>query len=733
MAQQQRQLELITPLGQDVLLLRHMGGREQLGRLFEYHLDLISENDSISFADIVGQNVTVRFDRLEEGKIRYFNGIVSDFVQGPYFGRHATYQMTMRPWFWLLTRTADCRIFQPETTQTNNSVDIIKNIFAEHGFSSFVEGSPKGPFRQRDYCVQYRETDFNFISRLMEEDGIYYYFKHEEGQHKLILADDYSAHEPLPDYSEIPYFPPNHEGARERDHITEWTIMQKIQPGKYAVNDFDFKLPDNAAQRLLASTPLPGDHEYSDFEIYDYPGEYIKLGDGQQYSQIRIEELQTQTETLQGRGNARALTTGGLFSLTDYPRSDQNREYLITAANYELNNMDFESHDGLASAMPYQVVFTVIDSQKPFRPARITPKPTVQGVQTAIVSGPGDEIYTDEHGRVKVHFHWDRSAIYNQNSSCWIRVSHPWAGKNWGAVAIPRVGQEVIVDFVEGDPDRPIITGRVYNGVQKPPYDLPANKTQSGVKSRSSEGGSPANFNEIRMEDKKGEEELYIHAEKDENVVVENDQGIVVGRDRSETIGRDRSLDVGRDKSELVGRNKTIEVSGFHEEKIIGSQTIFVGANLSETVASNYTEAVGAAMVVTVGAAMSINVGAALTETVGGVKAETVGASKEETIGDNKTLTTGEDFNQVIGRNKDVQVTKDLTETIEGQHQESVEKEYILQAQKIQMVAKDEISIKTGKAEILMKKNGDITIKGKKINVKGSGDVVIKGSKIKEN
>ena len=362
------------------------------------------------------------------------------------------------------------------------------------------------------------------------------------------------------------------------------------------------------------------------------------------------------------------------------------------------------------------------------------PGPSSRGRRPPIVVGrAGEEIWTDKYGRVKVQFHWDREGKRDENSSCWIRVSHPWAGKGWGAVTIPRIGQEVIVDFLEGDPDQPIITGRVYNAEQMPPYELPANQTQSGIKSRSSKGGGADNFNEIRFEDKKGSEEVYIHAERDEKIVVEHDQTIAVGNDRAESIKRDQRLQVGRDKWESVDRNKAIQVVGDHNEKIDGSMNIMIGSTLTESVAINYAETVGAAMELTVGGFLAISVGMEMSESVGLAKAESIGAAKSESIGTNKSLEVGSNLNETVGKDRVVQITKDLKETVGGQHTESIKKEYILQAKKVQIVAEDEINIKTGKAELIMKKNGDIIIKGNKINIKGSGDVIIKGSKIQEN
>jgi type VI secretion system secreted protein VgrG len=531
----------------------------------------------------------------------------------------------------------------------------------------------------------------------MEQEGIYYYFKHEIDKHTLVLSDSVGSHEAFPGYEKLPYFPPDEQALRERDHIYDWNISQSM-------------------------------------EIYDYPGEYLQTGDGENYVRARIEELQAEHEQVQGQGNARGLSVGSLFELTDYLREDQNREYLIVSATHQVESDAYSSGAAAASEEVYSCSFTALHSKKPFRPVRSTPKPMVQGPQTAVVVGPsGDEIHTDEYGRVKVSFHWDRKSKSDENSSCWVRVAQVWAGTKWGGIQIPRIGQEVIIEFLEGDPDRPIITGRVYNNDNMPPYDLPANATQSGIKSRSSKGGSADNFNEIRFEDKIGDELVYIHAEKDQANVVENDETIAVGNDRAESIGRDRSLEVGRDKSEKVSRDKAIQVLGGHSEKIDSSMTIMVGSNLSETVAINYAETVGAAMELTVGGALAISVGAAMSEAVGGAKSEAIGQSKSENIGKNNSLSVGKNLNETVKENRVVEIGKDLKEVVKGQHKETVKKEFIMQAQKIQILAKDEINVKTGKAELIMKKNGDITIKGKKINIKGSGDVVIKGSKIKEN
>jgi type VI secretion system secreted protein VgrG len=699
--QANRSIVVTSPLGEDVLLFHSMNVNERLGRLFQFDLDLLSNDPEIKLQDILAQNVTVRYQR-SDGENRYFNGFVSQFSQAGMHGNLFVYRATLRPWFWFLTRTADCRIFQNKTVP-----DIIKEVFRDEGFSDF-EDSLSGTYREWDYCVQYRETDFNFISRLMEQEGMYYFFKHEDGKHTLVLSDSISAHETVPGYEEVPFYPPEQSERRERDHISDWSLNQIVQPGAYALNDYDFKKPK---ANLEVKSTVSRDHDQSEFEIYDYPGEYKESGDGDGYVRARIEELQSQHEEVQGAGNVAGLMTGCLFKLVNYPRDDQNREYLITSASYNLGPQEYESDVAKGSDSIFSCSISAIDKQQAFRAPRITPKPSVQGPQTATVVGKdGEEIWTDKYGRVKVQFHWDRYGEENENSSCWVRVSHPWAGKNWGAVAIPRIGQEVIVSFIEGDPDQPIITGRVYNDDNMHPYELPANATQSGVKTRSSKEGTPDNFNEIRFEDKKGEEEVYIHAEKDQNNVVENDETTSVGNDRSETVGNDETISIGNNRTEDVGKNESITIGENRTESVGKNESISIGENRTEDVGKNESISIGENRTVDVGKNESISIGDSQTISIAKDQSEDIGEALTLNIGDKRTTQVAKDDVLDVGKN-------------------------------LTMVAGDQITLKTGKASIVMKKDGTVTIKGKDIKVDGSGainikaskNVVIKGSKILQN
>ncbi len=567
--QSTRLAQVNCPLGPDVLLLKNMGGSEELGRLFDYQLQLTSSDAAIDLNQLLGKPMGLSV-QLDGGGQRYFHGIVARCSQNIDTGQFASYQVTLRPWLWLLSRTSDCRIFQ------NLSIpQIIKQVFRDLGFSDFEDALSR-PYREWEYCVQYRETSFDFVSRLMEQEGIYYFFRHEKDRHVLVLADAYGAHSSVPGYASVPYYPRD-EQQRERDHIFDWHLAQEVQSGSLELNDYDFQRP---SARIDVRSAMPRPHTAGDYPLYDYPGTYVQSSDGEHYAQTRIEALQSLHERIELSGNTRGLGVGNLFSLTGFSRQDQNREYLIVGIRYYLVQESLESGAGGGSAQ-FESNLTCIDSQQSFRPLASTHKPMVQGPQTARVVGPsGEEIWTDQYGRVKVHFHWDRHDQSNENSSCWIRVSQAWAGKNWGSMQIPRIGQEVIVSFLEGDPDRPIITGRVYNAEQTVPYDLPANATQSGMKSRSSKGGSPANFNEIRMEDKKGAEQLYIHAERNQDIVVEVNESHSVGNNRNKSIGHDEYVTIGNKRTRIVQHVDELAVGQKKLDSIGQSYVIEVGQRL---------------------------------------------------------------------------------------------------------------------------------------------------------
>jgi type VI secretion system secreted protein VgrG len=599
--QSSRAVQIATPLGKDVLLFHRMTANESLGQLFEFQIDLLSENPNIRFEDLLGQRITVQ-PELTQGKKRYFSGHVSSFSQSGTVGDLFVYHASVHPWLWFLTRSANCRIFQDKKIP-----DIIKEVFKDQGFTDYEEAL-SGNYQPREYCVQYRESDFNFVSRLMEQEGIYYYFKHENDKHTLVLSDSASSHQPFPGYEKLPFYPPESTLRRERDHICDWRISHEIQPGICALNDFNFKTPK---ANLHVKSAVQHDHVMAGLEVYDYPGSYQKTDEGEAYARGRIEELQSGYELLHGEANARGFSVGSLFELTGYPRKDQNREYLIVSSTHKIVSDPYGTGASAGEADIYSCSFTVVPSKQPFRPARTTPKPVVKGPQTAIVVGPaGSEIYTDKYARVKLKFHWDRYNKADENSSCWIRVAQQWAGAKWGAIHIPRIGQEVIVDFLEGDPDRPIVTGRVYNDDNMPPYDLPANATQSGIKSRSSKGGSPTNINELRFEDKKGDELIFIQAEKDQEIRVKHDL--------VELIGNEDHLTVKSDQFQIIKGDKNLAVKGDHNEKVDGTISREAGMDMQEKVGMRHALDAGMEIYLKAGMNVVVEAGMSITLKAGG-------------------------------------------------------------------------------------------------------------------
>jgi type VI secretion system secreted protein VgrG len=587
--QSTRQADLITPLGPDVLLFYRMVANEGVSQLFHYDMTVLCEDENLNLEDLIGQHAHVELE-LPHGATRYFAGHVTRFSFTGYRGELAQYRVELRPWFWFLTRAVNNRIFQNKTVP-----EIIQEVCAEHGFTD-IDDRLTAAYKPREFCVQYRETDFDFLSRLMEDEGIYYYFSHEAGKHELVLADSVSAHETFGDYGTVPYYPPDSHDHRERDYLDHWLMTKSVRSGKYALRDYNFEKPKTFME---VKSQIIREIENAEYEVYDYPGDYMETDDGDTIVRKRMEEAQADFETLRGSGDARGMIPGFLFELENYPRDDQNREYLILTVSHDITSNTFDPEtDRDRNRFIYQCSLRAMPSSEVFRPPRSTPKPIVHGPQTAVVVGEsGEEIWTDKYGRVKVEFHWDRRDNDNETSSCWVRVSQGWAGKKWGMQFLPRMGQEVIVEFLEGDPDQPIVTGSVYNADNMPPYELPANATQSGIKTRSSKDGSSANFNEIRFEDKKGSEHLYMHAEKDRQTEVENNDTLNIGSNRDQTVGGNETIHIKKNRtdtvdinvSESIGKDRDTTIAGDDELDVKGNRDTSVGKNNKLKVTGSHT------------------------------------------------------------------------------------------------------------------------------------------------
>ena len=693
-----------SPLGEQ-LEFRSMVGSEQISRLFEFRVRLISESSAISAKSLLGKDLTVEIDLTTEqggGGKRYLSGQVVQFTFIGRDGDFASFIAVLRPKLWHATRRTDFKIFQHM-----KAPDIIKDVLGKYGFS--IEDKLTGQYREWVYMVQYDESDFNFVSRVMESEGIYYYFEHAMGSHTLVLADDIGSHSPLPNGpSTIPYYSGDRAAhVHDEDFIDGWTFAEDIASGKFAADDYDFEKPKALLDTKEAK---PAGHPEDDREVYKWPGGYTDAGDGENYARISIEQQSAPREAVHGEGNARNIAPGYLFTFSKYPRADQNKQYLIESAYYRFEENVRRSDGsggagnskraGTDSPTSYRIGFDALPKTTSYRSQRSTPKPHTTGPQTAVVTGPaGEEIYTDKYGRIKVQFHWDRYGTMDENSSCWIRVSQTWAGSNYGSMHIPRIGQEVIVDFLNGDPDYPIVTGRVYNAMQMPPWDLPANKTQSGIKTNSSKDGAAGagmkngagDANAIRFEDKKGEEQLWFHAQKDQFTEVEHDEDKWVGNDRRKTVDGHETNVIHKNRTETVDWNETITVHQNRTETVDWNEKLTVHKNRDKTIDKNETDIIKKKWDITVGQIRNEKVGFLSTFNVGLVHTENVGVMHSSIVGGARI--------EVSGANKTEVVVGPRTTTVKSDTV-TVEETQKVTAKKIELNASEEILLVCGSSSI---------------------------------
>lgn len=686
----------VLGIGQKFAVVR-VAGSEAISELFGFTITVTSEDTAIVFDDVVGRDAVLTIGVGEER--RYVHGIVRRFEQMDE-GRNITaYELQLVPRVWRLLHRHDSRIFQELTVPR-----IIESVLQTAGITAKqFRMNVVGTYRPREYCVQYRESDWHFIERLTEDEGIYYFFEHHGEDHVLVFADAPWLHQPIAGSSQV-LFRPSLGGLTSGEHVTRFRRMEEVRPGKVALRDWNFKKPE---LQLDGSASADKD---TDLEIYDYPGDYDALGDAGPLARVRLEQQQVVRRMVRGESGCARFIPGNTFGLEEHTRDNFNRKYLITRVEHEGAQPQM-GEAAAGSTSTYHNKFVCIPDDIPFRAPSRTPRPTIKGIQTAIVVGPaGEEVHTDEHGRVKVQFHWDRQGKRDARSSCWIRVSQIWAGAAWGTMYIPRIGHEVVIDFLEGDPDRPLIVGRVYHGANVPPYALPANKTLSTMKSNSSPGGN--GFNEFRFEDKKGQEEIYLHGQKnwtirilndkdqnighDENLHVQNDREVLIGQDQTSTIGRDFVTNAGRDTSVTVGRNQEVQV----------------GANQSVSVAVNRTEDVGADQSTSIGGNRSESIGGASSLDVGGNESVTVGGTSSESTVKEKNLSVGTNLGIDVGGNSEIHVGGDSSESVGGTKS---------------LTAGEKVVIECGAVRVVLEKNGDISIEGKDITVKGSGTVHVEG------
>ncbi len=609
--------EFRSPLPKGALIFRRIEGREELGRLPEYHVELKRPNDMkemspLKAKDLLGKVAGVDI-LLKDGTMRQVNGIVTRFQRGGVEGRYDLYYVELRPWLWHLTLGSDCRIFQEKT-----ALEIIQSVFAEYSSATALENKISGSLAKRPFTVQYRESDYNFISRLMEDEGIYYYFKHANKQHTMVLCNSASGHSDV--VGGKLFWATKKDTTVASDTIMKrWLRSHSLRSLKYSHTDFAAEVPEKSLLASAERDKLYG--EPNDLEVYDYPGGHddlamgtnsgTKVPAGERSAKLRVRAFESGHSLAYGLTSYRPLAVGHTFKFELHP--DDAGDYLVTSSIFEMVLGGLEADQQGDDTVSYTCRFDAVPKSVAFQPERVAMTPLVNGPQTATVVGPsGDEIHTDKYGRVKVKFHWDRDPKKNEQSSCFVRVSQPWASKQFGMMALPRIGDEVVVEFLEGNPDRPLITGRVYNGTNMPPWELPAQATVSGLKTRSSKGGAAANANELRFDDKKGSEYVWFQAEKDFHRLVKNDSWDTVQNNKTTEVTKNVTQKIGEAMSLEVGKTVTLKVGEDVYAKLLADLTADIGGALGLGVAKALDLKAGQAIKVTAGQGMDLDAGQAI-------------------------------------------------------------------------------------------------------------------------
>ncbi len=641
--QADRSISVATPFGDDVLLLTGIRGQEAVFELFRYELDMISEDGDLDFSTIVGKDVTVEIRSEDAEAVRTVNGMVTEFSQGGFDANFWHYRAVVRPKFWLATRAAGCRIFQDMSV-----TDIIEDVLGVLGVTDYKLDTT-GSYATRDYCVQYNESAYAFLCRLMEDEGIFFFHTHAGETHTLVIADDADGHPDCEGFDAAVYRPQQEGVVEVEDAIVDLSYTQRVVTDKFAADDFTFETPSTELY-----VQADGVSSGSEMEIYEYPGGYTEKDAGESRADIRLQEFEVSTKELKGASTIKGFMAGCVFTLDWAERESLNDDYVLRRVLIDATN---ESYSNTFSAFPKTMTF---------RPLRRTARPRIPGTQTAIVVGKsGEEIWTDEYGRIKVQFHWDQEGENDENSSCWVRVAQGWAGKNWGNWFLPRIGMEVVVSFINGDPDAPLVTGCVYNAEQVLPYAMPDDQTKSTMKSNSSKGGD--GFNEFRFEDLAGEEEIYLHAQKDWNSEVENDRTTTLhdGNDTLtvETGNRVMEVQTGNEENYVAG-NRMLTIDGDQEHVTGGSVTHEITGDMTLKIGGNLTISVTGDILIESGGTTTANSAADMMLNTDTVLAATSGSDTTIDAGQNFAATAGMDAAMEGGMN--ATVTAGMAMTAEG-------------------------------------------------------------------
>ncbi len=679
--QTKRAARLRTPLGDKELALARFTALEGLSELFEIDIEALSPTADIDFDAALGQPCVITSEAPDAPE-RHHHGVL---VHAEWVGmRHDLhiYKMTLRPWLWLLGKTSDCRIFHDKTV-----IDIVKATFADHGFSDYRVATT-ADYPTLPYTVQYRETDLAFVCRLMEQHGVYYFFEHEEGVHRLVLADGLASHQPAPGLATIPYVPVDEAAERaRRQHLWQWTSRRDFRSGQFAMNDYNHLLPN---RRMAVERAGVDSYTRSNLEVYDHPGAYDAPDHGEFYARIELEAEQALDRRRDGVGEAVSLFPGALVALTDHPRGGENRDYLVVRTRHEFVTQDYRSNMAVAPpAAPDWI--ELLPTERPFRAPLATPKPLIHSLHTALVTGAeGEEIDCDDHGRILVHFYWDR----HNDKSCRVRVSQVWGGQGWGGQVIPRIGMEVMVAFIDGAPDRPIVVGCVPNPqTLTVPYELPAKKTKMAWRSKTHKASG---FNELTFEDDNGAQNLFMHAEKDHTQKTRNNHTHRVDANSIQSVGANHSLQIAANMSHQIGGSLS-QIIGLPPAS--NAAVDAAPASLLNT-DSGAGMAAGAASLASSVAGM-VGPGI-LNQLITKMHNTVTGVAKTEEIGVSSVLNVGQTFNTSVGKKYRIEVG-------------------------------EELEIVVGKSRLVMDKDGNVTIQGVKHTHTASGQIQMNGEVIDLN
>jgi type VI secretion system secreted protein VgrG len=729
----------IGSLSPSDILLGQVVGFEGISAPFRFQLDLHpAGSGALDLQGLVGEKATLKF-RTTGGEERAVHGAVRALELGNVHQGHPFYRAELVPHFALLQSTSDSRIFQ------NKSVpDIVKEVLDARRVKLRVALS--GSYAKREFCLQYAESDLRFVCRLLEDEGISYFFEHGDDGEVLVLADGAGAYPEIPGDSTLPYRDPRagvNEGAAE--HVFAVADNRRRRSGKVTLRDFDFTRPD------LDLTAVQESKEETGLELYEYPGGYTGPLAGKRLAKARLEAVRTGRRYLEGTSTCSRLGAGSTFRLADHPVDALNEKLLVVRVEHR----GVQQH-GLSSAsdseVGYSNRFVCVAADEPLRPERSTPRPRIRGVQTATVVGPsGEEIHPDLHGRIKVKFHWDRLGKKDEHASCFLRLAQRWAGGGFGQSVVPRIGQEVVVSFLEGDPDHPLVVGAVFNGSNAVPISLPDDRSQTVFRTDSSTGGGGSN--EILLEDAKGSERFALHAQKDQRIEVQRDkrqriganESLQVGKDRTRHVGENQSLQVAGYDVSTVGKDQTVDVGGNRLASILGNDSASVGKVQSITISGASTklvaeasaETVGAAAALTVGGVYAVTVGAvhntavggSLSRQVAGRSVEIVAGSREETVGKDCEVKVQGDFEEQTEGSATFTTAKDVEETIDGKVELDVKEQVAIVGKSIKLDA-DTITIIVGGKIALQMKSGNVTFGASKAVIQASGNLTMKGGKI---